>query len=129
MNTVTDWLAQYSQICRNLLEVLNGSESGFSDEKLIAVEAAIELRDEKLAELKGMEINESDKASYECFLREIKDMEADIGASIKAMMSELDSERSDVQEQRTGLNRLKVANRSYAGMVQPTEGYFIDKKK
>lgn len=129
MNPVITCLAQYSQICKSLLAALGEPDMGFSDEKLIAIESAIVLREEKLEELKGLEIDASDKGSYDELLKEIKDVEAEIESMMRSMMSELNTERTEVKDQRVELTRLKTANRSYAGMTRSTEGYFIDKKK
>ncbi len=129
MKPVTELLGQYSQISENLLALLETEFGGYSDEKLASIEATMEVRQELLEELAGLEIKESERGVYESFLGDIKGIEAEIESSMKTMMSELDEQRLAVQDQRSELNRLKRANRSYVGTVQSTEGYFIDKKK
>jgi len=129
MRTVTDWLEQYLQICENLLAVLSESPDGYSDEKLASVESAIQVRQELLDELAGLDIRKTERDLYAPKLEAIKGMESEIESRIRAMMSELEAERLAIQEQRSELSRLQRANRSYAGMMKSTEGYFIDKKK
>lgn len=129
MKPVIEWLGQYSQISENLLALLEAGSGGYSDEKLASIEATMEVRQELLEELAGLEIKESERSVYEAFLGDIRSIEAEIESLMKTMMSELDEQRLAVQEQRSELNRLKRANRSYVGMAQSTEGYFIDKKK
>lgn len=129
MKTVTEWLGQYSQVCENLLAVLVAEPVGYSDEKLASFEAAIEIRQELLDELAGLEIRESEKPDFAAQLEALRNMESEIESQVKTMMSELDTERQTVHDQRSELNRLKKANRSYAGTARSTEGYFIDKKK
>ncbi len=129
MKPVEAWLDQYSQISKQLLTVLAESSGVYSDDKLVAVEAAIALRRELLTELAGLEIGKSAAERYAPQLEMIKAMESEIEVNIRTMMSELDAQRLAVHEQRSELDRLKRANRSYAGTVQSTEGYFIDKKK
>ncbi len=129
MKPVIDWLTRYSRVAEELLSVLDAALGGYSDEKLAAVEAAIDTRQELLDELSMLQISKSEQTDYAPFLEAIKRMEAEIESAIKKMMAELDAERQTVQDQRSELNRLKMANRSYAGTMQSTEGYFIDRKK
>lgn len=129
MNPVIQWLTQYARICKDLLTLMEGASSGYSDEKLVAIEAAILLREERLEELGGIQINKSEAAEYAPYLEEIKNTESEIEIQIKAMMADLDAQRMTVQEQRSELTLMKRANRSYIGTLQATEGYFIDKKK
>lgn len=129
MKPVTEWLGQYSQISENLLALLEEGSGGYSDEKLASIEATMEVRQELLEELSGLEIKESERSVYEGFLGDIGGIETKIESLMKTMMSELDEQRLAVQDQRSELNRLKRANRSYVGTVKSAEGYFIDKKK
>jgi len=129
MNTVEDWLVRYSHICESLLCVLGAEPGGYSDEKLESVESAIETRREMLEELSVFRIEESQRASYAPKLQAIRDMELEIESQVRAMMAELQEKLLTVKDQRSELNRLKKANRSYVGVAKSTEGYFIDKKK
>lgn len=129
MMPIEAWLENYLQTSKELLLKLREEPEVYSDEKLALIENTMEQRQALLDELSQWKIEEAARDGYSPLLDQIKSVELEIETAIKAMMSVLDLEREIVQDQRRELNRLKKANRSYAGTTRSAEGYFIDKKK
>ena len=129
MKTMDAWLEGYLHINDNLLSTLSADSGRYSDEKLASLEATLDLRQEMLDELAGMEIGDDERLLYAKHSEAFKEIEGQIETMVKVMMAEMKAEQLAVHEKRSELNRLHRANRSYVGSVQSTEGFFIDKKK
>ncbi len=129
MKQVEEWLERYLEICRHLLAKLSADAGHYSDDKLSAVEAALDMRQEMLEELGGMTLGEEARLLYSQWEDSIRKNEAEIESAVRDMMDEMKAEQAVVHDQRAELNRQKRANRSYAGIQRSVEGYFIDKKK
>jgi len=129
MITVRQWLDEYAEINDRLLGILEKDAGRYSDEKLAALEAALELRQEMLDELAEHDITADDRLTYQEYGPGLKALEVQVEEDVRAMMADIKAEQASLQDKRKELGKLRKANKSYIGMMPSSEGYFIDRKK
>lgn len=129
MHNANAWISEYAKITSELAAWMDLENHEDIERRLSAVEDLITQRQNLLDQLQEQTLDDDQKNICRAYISEIELSDFQIVEGLNRIKSELAEGLEEIRVKRAELNAQSKANRSYAGSVTSSEGYFIDHRK